>query len=105
MSRVVDITEKLNNEEAPELQIRDTKIHVNTDAATMLKIMGILSEGEDVGPKEVIRMYELIFPENEREKIEELKLNFADFKTLLYAAINLVTGETQEGEVQTHTTT
>lgn len=98
MSRVVDITEKLNYEENPKIKVKDKEIEVNTDAATMLRIMGILSEKEETGPKEVIAMYELMFAEKERKKIEQLKLNFSDFTTLIYTAIGLVTGENDQGE-------
>ena len=98
MSRVVDITEKLNYEENPRIRLKDKEIEVNTDAATMLRIMGILSDKEETGPKEVIEMYELMFAEKERQKIEKLKLNFSDFTTLVYTAIGLVTGENEQGE-------
>lgn len=98
MSRVVDITEKLNYEENPKIKVKDKEIEVNTDAATMLRIMGILSDKEETGPKEVIEMYELMFAEKERQKIEKLKLNFSDFTTLVYTAIGLVTGENEQGE-------
>lgn len=98
MSRVVDITEKLNYEENPRIRVKDKEIEVNTDAATMLRIMGILSDKEETGPKEVIEMYELMFAEKERQKIEKLKLNFSDFTTLVYTAIGLVTGENEQGE-------
>lgn len=38
-------------------------------------------------------MYELIFGEAERDRIEKLRLNFTDFTKLVYTAINLVSGE------------
>ena len=98
MSRVVDITEKLNYEENPKIKVKDKEIEVNTDAATMLRVMGILSQNDETGPKEVIAMYELIFAEKERKKIEQLKLNFSDFTTLVYTAIGLITGEDDQGE-------
>lgn len=98
MSRVVDITEKLNYEENPKIKVKDKEIEVNTDAATMLRVMGILSQNDETGPKEVIAMYEMIFPEKERKKIEQLKLNFSDFVTLVYTAIGLITGEDDQGE-------
>ena len=98
MAKVVDITDKLNYEENPKIKVKDKEIEVNTDAATMLRIMGILSDKEETGPKEVIEMYELMFAEKERQKIEKLKLNFSDFTTLVYTAIGLVTGENEQGE-------
>lgn len=98
MAKVIDITEKIKCEENPIIRIRDQEIKVNTDAATMLKIMGILSENENPGPREVIEMYNLMFAESERHKIDQLKLRFTDFTTLVYTAIGLVTGEGEEGE-------
>ncbi len=98
MAKVVDITEKLNYEENPVIKVKDREIEVNADASTMLKIMGVLSDKEDAGPKEVMEMYHLMFSEKEREKIEQMKLNFKDFTTLVYTAIHLVTGEDGGGE-------
>lgn len=98
MGKIIDITEKLNFEEEPVIKVKELEIKVNADAATMLKIMGILSGNEAAGPKEVIGMYELIFTEQEREKIEKMKLNFKDFQTVIFTAINLVTGEESQGE-------
>lgn len=98
MAKVVDITEKLNYEENPIIKVKDKKIEVNTDAATMLKVMGVLSDNENPGPKEILTMYELMFAEKERKKIEQLKLNFNDFTTVVFTAINLITGEDEQGE-------
>lgn len=98
MAKVVDITDKLDFEGNPRIRIKNEDLEVNADAATMLKIMGILGESDEPGPKEVIRMYELMFPEKERRKIEKLKLNFKDFQTLVFTAISLVGGENSQGE-------
>lgn len=98
MAKVVDITEKLDFQGNPKIKIKSTEIEVSADAATMLKVMGILSDEKDPGPKEVISMYELMFSEKEREKIEKLKLNFKDFTTLVYTAIGLINGEDESGE-------
>lgn len=98
MAKIVDITDKLTYEENPRIKVKGEEIEVNADAATILKLMGILSEQETPGPKEIIAMYELIFRPEEREKIEGLKLRFTDFTTLIYAAISLVTGDPEPGE-------
>lgn len=98
MAKVVDITEKLNYEENPVIRVKDKEIEVNSDAGTMLKIMGFLSDGKNTGPQEVMEMYQLMFNEKERKKIEQLKLSFSDFTTLVHTAISLVTGENEQGE-------
>lgn len=93
MARVVDITERLDFDGNPRIRIREEEIEVNADAATMLKVVGVLGRKEDPGAKEVMDMYGLMFSEAEREKINGLKLSFKDFTTLVYAAISLVGGE------------
>lgn len=98
MSKVVDITEKLNFDENPKLVVKEKEMEVNADAATVLKIMGILGNGEDVSPKEILSVYELIFNEKVRKEIDKLKLSFPDFRTLIMVAINLVTEGDEQGE-------
>lgn len=99
MSKVVDITEKLNYDENPKVKIRDKEMEVNADAATVLKIMGVLgNDGSGLGAGEVLAMYELMFEEKERKKIDSLKLNFTDFRTLVFTAIPLITGDDPQGE-------
>lgn len=96
--KVIDITEKLSFDENPKVKVANTEFEVNSDAATMLKIMGVLGEVESPGPKEVVRMYELMFSANDRKKIEKLKLNFKDFQVLIFSAIGLITGDGEQGE-------
>ena len=72
--KIVDITEKLNFDENPVLKVKNVTIEVNSDAATVLKIMGLFSKGTSA--KEVLAVYELIFNEKDRKKID--KLNQAD---------------------------
>ena len=94
--KVVDITEKLNFAENPVLKVKDVSIEVKSDAATVLKIMGIVSE--DTSAKAVLQMYELIFGEEDRKKIDKMKLQFKDFQTLVMAAVELVIGDEEPGE-------
>jgi hypothetical protein len=106
MGKVVNITDKLSFDEAPVIVVREEKLKVNADAATVLKIMGILGDGKNVGPKQVVDMYSLIFGQDEQEKIDKMKLSFRDFRTVVEAAINLIVGNDEDdtGEAQTHTT-
>lgn len=94
--RVVDITEKLSFDENPVLKVKDTTVEVNSDAATVLKIMGIISRGTSA--KEILEMYELIFKETDRKKIDKLKLQFKDFQTLIMNAVDIITGDDEPGE-------
>lgn len=90
MGKVVNITEKLDFDSNPKIKIKDEEYEVNTDAETVLKIMGALGNNQSVTPKEIVQMYELIFSEKEREKIAKLKLQFKDFKKVVEESIELI---------------
>lgn len=92
MAKIVDITEKLNFEENPKIRIKNKEIEVNSDATTMLKVMQITSK-KTVTNTDVIKIYELLFSESERQKIEELKLKFDGLVTLVESAISVVAGD------------
>lgn len=98
MGKVVDITEKLSFDENPKLKIKNIECEINADAPTMLKLMQLIGKGDGITPNDVVKMYELIFNENERKKIDKLKLQFKDFQTLVMTAMGLVTGDTTAGE-------
>ena len=92
MAKTLDITDKLTFDGNPSLVIKDKKLEVNADAPTMLKVMGLMSGG-DPGPKEIVDMYEMMFPEKSQKEIEKMKLGFADLITVVEAAVGLIIGE------------
>ena len=105
MAKKVDITEKLSFDGNPSLVIKGKELEVHADAATALKVMDALSSNP--GPKQVVAMYKLLFPDESRKAIDKMHLSFQDLKTLVKGAITLITGEDGEepGEAATHTTT
>lgn len=109
MAKKINITDKLELSGNPYLVIGDTEVEVNADAATAIKIIGKYKDASVSGTsmKDLEDIYNIIFPEESREKLSAMKLSFADFKVLIEEAVNLVVdeGETDEGEAQTHTTT
>lgn len=90
MAKVVDITSKLEFDGNPKLKIKDKEIEVNADAPTMLKVMNLV--GDDPTPKEVITLYNLVFPEESRKVLDDMKLNFADLITVVEAAVSVISG-------------
>lgn len=99
MSKIIDITEKLSFDTSPVIKIKDIELKVNDDASTALKMMAIMSDsGDNVGIKEIVDMYKLLFDENDRKKIDALKLKFTDFAELVKTAMGLVTGNEELGE-------
>jgi len=96
MAKKIDITDKLSFDENPVIVIKGKELEINADAATVLKIMGILGNNESPSPSDVLKMYNLIFGEKERKAIETMKLQFNDFQTIVFTAINLITGEQED---------
>lgn len=100
MGKIVNITDKLEMDGNPFLVIKDEKLEVNADAATMLKIMGKYGETQaaEATPKDVLDLYNLMFPKESQKKIEKLKLSFKDLTVLVEEAQKLITGEEDEPE-------
>ena len=105
MSKLIDITDKLNFEEKPSVRVKNVDLAINNDAVSILKLAAIFEDGNGKN-KDVITMYHLLFDESEREKIEKLHLNIHDFSTLISESAKIVQGDlTDEGEAQTPATT
>ena len=98
MGKVIDITEKLDLSGNPYIKIKDEKLEVNTDAATMLKIMNVYGDAdtENVSPKELMKIYEIIFPEKSRKAIEKMKIGFSDLMKVIQTAQQLIMGKTED---------
>lgn len=109
MSRIIDITNKLNFEEKPIIKVKDIEISANTDAMTMLKVVALFDgEGKGIAVNDILAVYNLLFDEKSREKIESLKLSFEDFSTLIIESARMIINngeESDEGETVTPATT
>lgn len=92
----VDITEKLSFEENPVLIVKGKELEVNTDAATVLKIMGIVGDGTSMSPKKIADAYELIFTDEAKKEIDSMKISFDDFIVIVKQAITLISGNSEE---------
>lgn len=90
MSKVVDITNKLDFEEKPVIVIRDKKVEVDNSAETMLKLMGLFDDKTEA--EAVPEAYKLMFSEADRKTIGSFKMSFKDFTTLIYTAMDLIRG-------------
>lgn len=97
MARTRDITDKLSFDENPVIKIKGTEIEVQSDAKTMLEIMGIFKEESEA--EAVIKAYSKLFTEADRKKLEKMKLPFKDLVKVIEAAMSLVQGDDeQQGE-------
>lgn len=97
MAKVRNITDKLTFDGNPSLIIRDKKLEVNADAPTMLKIMNIMSQ-DGVKIEHIKEAYELVFPEESRKTIEEMKLSVSDWMTVVEEAMDLILEDDSQGE-------
>lgn len=108
MSKIIDITDKLNFEAKPIIKVKNIEIEANNDAVTMLKVAALFDNGGNgFDVKDVLKTYNLLFDEENQKKIESLKLNFEDFSTLIMesAQVLINNGEEVEGEMKTPATT
>lgn len=94
MAKVVDITEKLSFGQNPKLKIKDKEFEVQSDAKTMLEIMGMFGSGNDT--QAALGAYEKLFTEKDRKTIEDMRLPFADLMVIITGAMELVQGSTEE---------
>ena len=98
MAKVVDITDKLTFEGNPSLMIKGKKLEVNADAPTMLKVMGIMG-ADNSSVNEILKAYDMMFPELSKKEIEKMKLNFNDLIVVVQEAVGLIIGESDsQGE-------
>ena len=102
MSKIIDITDKLNFEEKPKFAVKGVEFEANNDAITILKVTAILEENGDL-----LNAYELLFNKKNQKKIETLKLTLDDLLTLILEVATTVVndGEKTKGETQTPATT
>lgn len=93
MGKVVDITDKLSFDGNPALLIKGEEIEVNADAPTMLKIMNLMQADKNVDEMELFNQaYDLVFSAESKKKIDDMKLLFTDWTTVIRAAIDLIIG-------------
>lgn len=104
MSKIIDITDKLNFEEKPIIKVKDVEIKANNDAVTMLKVIALFdNDGKGMSVKNILNIYNLLFNEENQQKIDSLKLSFEDFSTLVVNAAQAVINDNEEAEGETTT--
>lgn len=98
MSKVVDITEKLSFDTNPVLKVKGEEIEVQSDAETMLKIMGMFQDDKSE-METVVGAAGLIFSPNDQKKIKKMGLQMKDYIILVQEAMSLAMGtEEDQGE-------
>lgn len=105
MSKIIDITNKLNFDEKPKLVIKGTEIEVNNDAISFIKAIALFDSENGISSTDILSALELLFDEENREKIAKLHLSFDDLSTVIKTATELIADNDSEGEIQTPATT
>lgn len=106
MARTIDITEKLGFGGRPTIVVHGKSIEVDDRAASLLKVMQLIGDGESVSAATLVSVYETLFDDAARAAIDALDLSYGDWQTLLFSAIDLATGSgDDEGNAATPATT
>ena len=88
---IYSLTEKLQFEENPKMQIKDTILTVKADAETVLKLMDIVNnKGEIEGALEAAS---LLFSPKDKKALDALKLSMNDYSVVIATAMALAVGE------------
>ncbi len=98
MAKIIDITEKLNFEQKPQIKIKDTTVTVNNEAVAMLKIIPKMNG--NVTPEAINEICKTLFESSELKKLQNLNLNFSDFVKVIETATELVVGDVELGETE-----
>lgn len=103
MSKIVNITDKLNFEENPALQIGEMQVEVHADAETVLRLMGTFKDKDEADINTVTEMMGLLFDPEAVEQLCEMKkdgkkLSAKSLMIIVQEAMNLVMGEDSPGE-------
>lgn len=104
MAKTIDLTDKLGIGERPAIVINGERYEVDDSAKSMLQLMSIIDGGE-VNTSNVTRVYELLFDEKTRKRLDKLNLSFTGFMAVCKAAMELIGGGGDaEGEAETPAT-
>lgn len=100
MAKKVNITDKLSFDENPVIVINGEEMEVNSDAETMLRLMGAFGSMSEI--QAVNEAMELLFKPEDVEKIMAIKkngnkLSAKSLMVIIQESMNLVMGDS-EGE-------
>lgn len=99
MSKVVDITDKLSFDTNPVLKVKNESFEVQSDAETVLKIMGLFN-GEKNEMEAATEAVKLLFDKEDQKRLMKMKLSFKDYMILIEQAIDLAAGNEEESGEQ-----
>lgn len=94
-----NLTEKLDFNSSPQIEISGNVITVKADAPTVLKVMELVTTNDEA--KAFAEARELLFSKEDNKVIDSLNLSMSDFIKLMQVAMSLAVGEDPDaGEKQ-----
>ena len=93
-----NLTDKMNFNDDPEIEVNGKVFTVKSDAVTVLKVMTLAKEKGEV--EALIESFALLFSEKDQKAIEKMNLKMDDYITLMQVALALATGEDPDEESQ-----
>lgn len=104
MSKIIDITDKLNFAEKPIFKVKDIEITANNDAVTMLKVIALFeNDGDGIKVSDILKMFNLLFDKENQQKVESLKLDLEDFERFVTETAQSIINNNEETEGETTT--
>lgn len=88
--KTYDITDKMSFENSQKIKIKNITVDLQTNAKVVIQVVDLMDKQDSLG--DIIKAYELLFNEKDREKIDKLNLNTEDFMELISTSIALATG-------------
>lgn len=90
------LTDKLNFNEKPQVEIKGKILTINNSATTVLKLMDtVQNSGELAGTQAVV---DLLFDAKDKKTIESLHLSISDFIKLCEVCMDLALGNDPDAE-------
>jgi len=93
-----NLTDKMNFNDDPEIEVNGKVFTVKSDAVTVLKVMTLAKEKGEV--EALVESFALLFSEKDQKAIEKLNLKMDDYITLMQVALALATGEDPDEDIQ-----
>lgn len=94
--KVVDITDKLELDENPQIKVKGELITVHADAKTVLKMVGVYGDTTLAEGEKSMKSYELLIDKKDRDKLEAMNISFKDLNILIETAVDLAVGNEEE---------
>ena len=93
-----NLTDKMNFNDDPEIEVNGKVFTVKSDAVTVLKVMTLAKEKGEV--EALVESFGLLFSDKDQKAIEKMNLKMDDYITLMQVALALATGEDPDEDTQ-----